>query len=97
MLLADADFWEMGNLDCRGRHVGDPLETDSDSPWRDDGADLSATSTHLRLLGDDPVKICLDRQGVCVYNKRNFTEGDEGEANYGSFQRTAGWCEAAGL
>ena len=59
--------------------------------------DGRATGTPLRLLGDDPVKICLDRQGVCVYNKRNFTEGDEGEANYGSFQRTAGWCEAAGL
>ena len=53
-----------------------------------------SADTLLRKLDD---KYCKNNNGNYDYNKRNFTEGDEGEANYGSFQRTAGWCEAAGL
>ena len=42
-------------------------------------------------------KASIDRLRHYVYNIHNFTESDEREANYESFQRAAGRCEAVGL
>lgn len=49
----------MGNPDCRGCHVGDPLETDSDSPWQDDGAGLSARARTYGCWGMILLKFVL--------------------------------------
>ena len=42
-------------------------------------------------------KTSIDRLRLYVYNIHNFTESDEREASYGSFQRAAGRCEAVRL